>query len=138
MVELTEREKEKAAILSHAIEGTITNARAAKQLGLSIRQIQRAKANIRQNGTSGVIHKLKGKPSNHSLPVATKEQALLLIKEKYTDFKPSFATEKLSEYHGIIIHPETTRLWMIEEKFWKPHKQKQNTYRSFRPRKEYF
>jgi len=138
MVELSEKEKEKAAILNRAIEGTITNAQASKQLGLSVRQVQRVKADMRQNGTSGVIHKLKGKPSNHSLSLVTKQQALRLIKEKYTDFKPSFATEKLSEYHGIIIHPETTRLWMIKEGLWKRHKQKKINYYAFRQRKQYF
>ncbi len=122
MSELTTKEQERSTILLSAIEGRITNAAAAKQLGVSVRQVQRAKANMRQNGTSGVIHKLKGKPSNHSLPASIKEQALYVIKEKYADFKPTFATEKLAENHGIIINPETARLWMIEQGLWEKHK----------------
>lgn len=135
---LTPTEEEKASILYSAIEGQITNSHAAKQLGLSIRQVQRAKAAIRKNGKASVIHGLKGKVGNHRIAETIKKHSLEVIKKKYADFKPSFATEKLAENHSIAISYGTTRLWMIEENLWKPRKQKQPTYRSFRPRKEYF
>lgn len=138
MVDLNAKEQEKANILTAAIAGTITNNQAAKQLGLSIRQVQRAKAIVRQQGASGIVHKLKGKPGNHRIAENIKKKSLSAIKEKYPDFKPSFATEKLAENHDIHISYGTTRLWMIAEKLWKPRKQKQSKYRSFRPRKEYF
>lgn len=135
---LTSEEEEKMAILKRAILGTITNAHAAKQLRLSLRQVQRAKANIRRVGVSGIIHGLKGKPGNHRIAEATKESALSLIKEKYTDFRPTLATEKLQEQHGISLSEETTRRWMIEKDLWKTRTRKQSTYRAWRPRKEYF
>lgn len=135
---ITPAEQEKAAILASAIAGKITNSHAAKQLRLSIRQVQRAKAAIRTDGIASVVHGLKGKSSNHRISEAIKKRSLDVIKEKYSDFKPSFATEKLAENHNIAISYGTTRLWMIEEKLWKPRKQKQITYRSRRPRKECF
>lgn len=136
---LTAKEKEKANILRSAIMGRITNAKAAKQLGLSVRQVQRVKARIRKDGQNAVVHKLKGKPSNARLPEEEKTKAIATIKQKYNDFKPTFATEKLSENHDIHISRETTRLWMIEADIWKIHKQKKTgEYRSWRPRKEYF
>jgi len=134
---LTAKEQEKATILTLAIEGKITNGQAAKQLGLSVRQIQRAKAGIRKGGTTTVVHKLKGKPGNHRIGEDIKRKSLKTIKEKYPDFKPTFATEKLAENHDIHISYGTTRLWMMEEGLWKSRKQKKSTYRSFRPRKEY-
>jgi hypothetical protein len=136
-LQFTARDQEKATILKAAIEGKLTNGQAAKQLRLSIWQVQRAKAKIRRDGISAVIHQLKGKPSNHHLAKDVKEKSLKAIKEKYADFKPSFATEKLAENHNINISYGTTRLWMIEEGLWKPRKQKQPKYRSWRPRKEY-
>jgi len=135
---LTQADQEKAAILTLAIEGKITNDRAAKQLCLSIRQVQRAKAAIRKNGIASVAHGLKGKIGNHHIAEDIKKQSLDAIKERYSDFKPSFATEKLAENHSITISYGTTRLWMIQEKLWKPRKQKQISYRSWRQRKEYF
>lgn len=134
----TSAEQEKAAVLVSAIEGKITNGHAAAQLRLSIRQIQRAKAAIRKDGIVSVVHGLKGRSSNHRIPENIKKRSLKVIKEKYPDFKPSFATEKLAENHNIRISYGTARLWMIQEKLWKPHRQKQTTYRSFRPRKERF
>jgi hypothetical protein len=134
----TAKEQEKATILSAAIEGKITNDQAARQLGLSVRQVQRAKVKIRENGVSSIVHQLKGKPSNHRYTQETKTTVVKTIKEKYDDFKPSFATEKLAENDAIHISRETTRLWMIEYGLWKSRKQKQNQYRSWRPRKEYF
>src|SRR6266568_504473 len=134
---LTAREQERAAILTAAIEGKITNSHAAKQLQLSVRQVQRAKAALWKKGEDSVIHGLKGKTGNHHISETVKEKTLSVIKEKYTDFKPSFATEKLAENHKIHISYGTTRLWMIEKGLWKPRRQKQSTYRSWRPRKEY-
>lgn len=135
---LTQAEQEKAAILNAAIAGKITNAQAAKQLQLSTRQVQRAKAAIRKNGSLGIIHGLKGKQGNHRIAEDIKQTSLSLIKEKYPDFKPSFATEKLAEDHNITISYGTTRLWMIEEGLWKSRKQNNSQYHAWRERKEYF
>lgn len=137
--QLTAKEQEKARILNAAIEGKITNGEAAKQLRLSKRQVQRAKAAIRKDGIDTVAHQLKGKPSNARFPDEKKTKVIETIKEKYSDFKPTFATEKLGENHDIHISRETTRLWMIEAEIWKTHKQKKTgEYHSWRPRKEYF
>ncbi len=134
----TSEEQEKASILTSAIEGIITNSHAAKQLRLSVRQVQRAKAAIRKDGIVSVIHGLKGKSGNHIIKQGIKVKALEIVKNTYTDFRPTFATEKLAEDHAIHISHETLRLWMTKEGLWKPHKQKQVVYRSWRPRREYF
>lgn len=135
---LTSKEQERVYILNAAIARKITNEQAGKQLKLSIRQIQRAKAKIRKNGILTVIHQLKGKPGNARLPDDTKTKAIETIRQQYSDFKPTFAAEKLEEQHGIHVSRETTRLWMIEKGLWKSRKQKQTIYRSWRERKSYF
>jgi hypothetical protein len=136
--QLTPKEQEKSEVLRNAITGKITNNQAAKQLGLSVRQVQRVKARIRRDGIVGIVHGLKRKPGNHRLSCDTKDQAIRLIKNQYADFKPTFAAEKLAENHEIHISPETARLWMIEKDIWKMRKQKRPAYRSWRPRKEYY
>ncbi|MDE2026622.1 MAG: ISNCY family transposase [Patescibacteria group bacterium] len=137
-VDLTQKETEKLHIIQQASAGLLTNEKAALMLGISIRQVQRLKKKVQHEGKAAVIHKLKGKQSNHHIDLVVKEKALTTIKDRYADFKPTFATEKLAEHHGITISPETTRLWMMKEKLWKSRKQKQTPYRSWRPRKEYF
>lgn len=135
---LTPAEQEKAAILTSAIEGKITNEQAARQLKLSVRQVQRVKAAIRKGGITSVIHGLRGKSGNHHIDLSVKEKAVEIIKKNYVDFKPTFATEKLAENHNINISYGTTRLWMMQENLWKARKQKQSNYHSWRPRKDYF
>lgn len=135
---LTPKEQEKVRVLTAVIARTITNGHAAKQLGLSVRQVQRAKARYRREGAESVVHKLKGNVGNHHIDPSVKTAALTLIKERYEDFKPTFATEKLEEKHAIVVSAETTRLWMMEAGLWKSRTQKQSSYHAWRSRKEHF
>lgn len=133
-----EGEIQKLEVINSLLNRKITNGQAAKRLGLSVRQVQRLKVEVRKHGTEALIHHLKGKPSNHKLHQTVKLEALSLVKEKYSDFKPKFASEKLEENHQFIIHPETLRLWMIEENLWQVKKYKHSQYHAWRERKEYF
>ncbi len=137
-VYLTKREEEKYIVINDCLAGKITKAQAATILGISTRQVKRLKGNVRKNGALAVIHQLKGKQSNHHIEETIKEEALSVIKEKYTDFKPTFATEKLEENHNIQISSETARRWMTSEGLWKPRKQRKVAYRSWRLRKDYY
>ncbi len=136
---LNVKEQEKASILNAAIMGKITNAQAAKQLRLSVRQVKRAKAGIRKGGDNAVVHKLKGKISNHAFSEDTKAKVIEVITNKYADFKPGFAAEKLQTTHDMPMTSQTIRVWMTEAGIWKTRKQKNiSIHRSWRPRKEYF
>lgn len=125
-------------VITKVLKKEIKPGLAAKLLDISPRQIRRLRNAIKEKGETALIHGLKGKEGNHRIDPAVKERTLAVIEEKYPDFKPTFATEKLEENHNIRISYGTTRLWMIEGKLWKPRKQKQPAYRSWRPRKEYF
>lgn len=138
-INLTTEEETKNQVISLAITEKITNGEAAKQLGITARQVRRLKNKMKLEGTDGMIHGLKGKTSNHRIEPSTKEKALVLIKEKYHDFMPGFAAEKLQELHQISMSSQTIRLWMTEVKLWKPRKKKKTgQHRSWRPRKEYY
>lgn len=137
-IPLTGEGKQKLEVITNLLDRKITNGGAAKKLGLSIRHIQRLKVEVRKHGALALVHHLKGKPSNHKLHQAVKLEALSLVTEKYSDFKPKFASEKLEENHQLIINPETLRLWMIGDGLWKVRKQKGVDYHAWRGRKEYF
>ena len=62
---LTANEKRRFEIISLCLQRAITNKDAAMDLQRSVRQIQWIKVAVRTRGVSGVIHGLKGKPSNH-------------------------------------------------------------------------
>lgn len=135
---MTPKEQYRFAVITKVINKEVKPGVAARMLDISSRQLRRLKIAVLDNGKDAVIHGLKGKHGNHQISSAIKEKALSVIKTTYTDFKPTFATEKLGELHSIYLNPETTRLWMIKEGLWKSHKQKQSDYHSWRPRKEYF
>jgi len=138
MARLTQREEDKLDVIHDALAGKITNGQAAAMLDISSRQVKRLKNEVRRQGYLAVIHKLKGQQSNHHIEEEIKYQALTVIKQQYSDFKPTFATEKLEENHDIHISRETTRRWMTKEGLWKPRKQKQSNYHCWRPRKDYY
>lgn len=135
---LSSREQEKFDIISQALQQQMTNGQAATMLGIAVRQVQRLKQQVRLFGKAAVVHKLRGKKSNHARATLVKETVLKTIATTYADFKPGFATEKLDENHQIRITSQTVRIWMTEAGLWKPRKHKKaGTHRSWRPRKEY-
>ena len=137
-IPLNDKEKQKLGVITSLLERKLTNGQAARKLCLSIRQIQRLKLEVKKHGHLALIHKLKGKPSNHKMSQHHKVKAISLVKERYFDFHPTLASEKLEEYHNLHIQPETLRLWMIEEGLWRARKQKRPDYHSWRQRREYF
>jgi hypothetical protein len=44
--------------------------------------------------------------------------ALSIVRERYADFGPTFAAEKLAEHHGCSVSRETLRGWMIADGLW--------------------
>lgn len=120
-----------------AIDRHVTQKTAASMLGLSERQVRRLVRDVREGGDSGVIHGLRGRPSNRRIAEETRDQALSLYRRRYSDFGPTLATEKLLECDGIKISDETLRRWLIEAGFWKKRR-KRSCFRQWRPRKECF
>ncbi len=104
---------------------------------MSSRQIRRIKASVRKTGSEAVVHKLKGRISNNSSRLV-RSKTIDLVKTKYSDFGPTLASEKLLEIEGIVVNPETLRLWMIKTEVWKSKKRRRHKYFSFRERKDYF
>ena len=64
MIYLTPNEQKRFAIIKASLSKKITNAQVATHLGVSIRQVQRLKAAVRDKGEQAVIHGLRNKPSN--------------------------------------------------------------------------
>jgi len=94
---LNSDEQYKLDVITKVIKKEIKSGQAAKLLGVSPRQIRRLKISVKTEGASAVVHKLKGKVGNHHINILVKQNALKVIEETYTDFKPTFATEKLKE-----------------------------------------
>jgi hypothetical protein len=82
-----------------------------------------------------LISKRRGRSSNRRKPEAVRTKALSVIRERYWDFGPTLAAEKLREVHQITLGRETLRLWMIEAGIWADRKQRRKQVHQPRPRR---
>ncbi|MEM5406399.1 hypothetical protein VSR83_41670, partial [Paraburkholderia unamae] len=75
-------------------------------------------------GPSGVASGRRGQPGNRKLDEGLALRALMIIRERYADFGPTLACEKLGECHGIRLAKETVRRWMRDAGLWIPRAQR--------------
>jgi len=124
-------------VIRKAIDKIITQVEAADIVGVGLRQAQRIVRRVRIEGNKGIIHKSRGISSNRAVDAKIKDKALKLFKEKYPDFGPTLASEKLFERDKIKVNSETLRLWLIEKGI--PYKKrKKRPHRQWRDRKQHF
>lgn len=117
------KEIDKLKILHQVIKKQLKQRQAGRQLDLSTRQIRRLCNRIRREGNTGVIHRLRGQPSNHQLDAGVLEEAIDYVKTRYKDFGPTYANEKINGIHKIYLSTGTLRRGMIEAGLWKPRQQ---------------
>ena len=107
--------------------GLLTQAEAARQLALSERHVRRLLSRYRRVGPAGLQSRRRGRPSNRRVPADRLSRAIELVRERYPDFGPTFANEKLREVHDLHLSTETLRQAMITAGLWqakrKPHRQ---------------
>lgn len=121
VVPMSRKEISQVSVFAELKTRRITQKEAATKLRLTVRQVRRKLRSFRREGAASLAHKLRGRESNHRSPVDRKECALTLIQEKYPDFGPTFAAEKLAEVHGIAVDHESLRRWMIAAGLWRVH-----------------
>ena len=120
LIIMTQKDSIRYDIIRNLIDKKINGTEASKQLNLSIRQTKRLKSKIKIKGIEGIIHGNRGKESNRKIELKIIKKAKKYLREKYSDFKPTFASEKLLENHQIELSNEKTRQLMIEINLWKP------------------
>jgi len=131
---MSNREIDRLKVVSNVIAGKLTWSEAGAQLDLSDRQVGRLCKKVRKDGNAAIIHGLRGKPSNNQLEPGLLEEAMELVKSKYSDFGPTFANEKLYKKHKLVLSTPTLNRAMAEAGFWKPRKSSPK-HRDWRPRR---
>jgi len=133
---MTTNDLERRDVVQRLLRSQLTIATAALQLRLSTRHLKRLKAKARKNGLSALLHGNRGKPSPNRLPDSERKRIVALVSEKYLDFTPTFAAEKLSESHGITHDSKTIQSVLIEANIWtKRVKRRKEQHRSWRERR---
>ena len=123
-ITMTMREVDRFKVIQAVTEARLKPGQAAERLGLSVRQVERLVRRYQAAGVAGLVSGKRGRPSNHQLPAGKSQRALALIRERYADFGPTLACEKLRECHGIDLAVETVRTLMVACGLWIPRKQR--------------
>jgi len=135
---LTQRDRDRLKELHAVTRRRQTVGEAARHMGLSRRQARRLLRRLEREGDRGVVHGLRGRPSNRKISEKVRSQALaFLAQEKYRDFAPTLASEHLARV-GIRVSRETVRAWQSGAGMWKPRRQRIETVHVWRERRAAF
>ena len=98
--------------------GEMTVVAAAGLMGLSLRQARRVWKRFKAEGDGGLLHRLRGRPSNRRLGEEVRARVVKLHQERYADFGPTLACEKLAEEHGLVLSPNTLTALLKARGLW--------------------
>jgi len=114
----------------------ITVAAAAGLMELSVRQAKRIRKRYRSEQDAGLVHKLRGRSGNRRISEALREQIVKRHQERYDDFGPTLACEKLAE-DGLVVSPDTLVAILKERHLWQ-RRRRRGKHRSRRERRSSF
>lgn len=121
---MSKKERDRISILERLKRKTISHAAAAAALAISERQLYRIASRVRAEGDAGLIHRLRGHPSNRGRGGELRRTVLALYRQRYADYGPTLFCERLEKVHAIILDGETARRWLIADKQWLPAQRK--------------
>jgi hypothetical protein len=85
---------------------------AAELLEVNYRRCRRLHKWHQESGARGLVHRGRGRPSNRGHQARFKEAVLARCQERYPDFGPTLAAEKLAA-DGYEVDHETLRCWLV-------------------------
>ena len=135
---MSRKEIDRTVVVQRVLEGRLSQKKAAALMGLGTRQVRRLCTAYERQGPTGLASRKRGMPSNRRLPDELQLRALALVRERYSDFGPTLAAEKLREDHGVKVAKETLRKWMTSAALWQTRKQRQPKVHQPRQRRSCF
>ena len=127
-VYMTKQEINRLQIFNKIKDKRLSQTQVAKELNLSIRQIQRLYKSFKTGDIKALVSKKRGMPGNRQLKPSIRRQVIDLITcEMYLGFGPKFMSETIEKKHRLKISKETTRRLMILHQVW-AEKKKENPY----------
>jgi len=134
---MSQKERNRLVVMSRVNGEGMTIREGAEMLGVSYRQACRIYRRYLDEGDSGLIHRSRKQPSNRGKPCEVKESVLSLYQERYWDFGPTLAAEKLFEREGYRIDHEILRRWLLDAGLWETHRRRPR-HRKRRERRAHF
>jgi hypothetical protein len=132
---MSQNELRAASVIDQVIARAISGVEAAASLGVTDRTVRRMRNKVIAGGAGALAHRGRGRSGNRRIPDDELSEMRRLLRERYPDFKPGFAAEKLREGHGIDRDPKTVRSVMIGLGLWQPDRRKRTEHRQWRERR---
>jgi predicted DNA-binding protein (UPF0251 family) len=136
LVTMSAKEIDRLTVIQRVRERRLSQKKAADMLGLSTRQMRRLVKAHRQEGARGLVSKRRGRSANNATSPEFRGRVMALVAERYSDFGPTLAAEKLAESDGLRVSRETLRKWMIGARFWTSRRDRAAQAHQPRPRRE--
>ena len=121
-VTMSMRELDRLKVLQAVVDGELPAIRAAERLSMSPRQIRRLAQRYRLEGPVGLISRARHRPGNRRLDADVETEVTRILRQRYADFGPTLAAEKLCDRHNIVLAKETVRQLQIASGLWIPRK----------------
>src|SRR5215213_7311735 len=112
------RERVRLEAFGRVRRGELTVRAAAELAGLSLRQARRVWKRFKVLGDKGLVHRLRGKSSNRRLSDDVRDRVVKRHQERYADFGPTLACEKLAD-DGLALSPDTLTALLKTRGLWR-------------------
>ena len=132
---MSARERLRLDALSRVKRQELTVVEAGKLMNVSLRHARRLWRRFCLQGDAGLVHRLRGRISNRRLAEESRDKIARLYQDRYHDFGPTLACEKLAE-EGLVISPNTLTAILKERRLWQ-RRRKAGRHRQRRERKKH-
>ena len=118
LIAMSDHEINRFKVLTDVQEKRLRQVDAADILNVSTQHVRRLLNQLATYGAKSLARAVRGRPGNRRYDDNFRTEVLKIVREQYFDFSPTFALEKLSEHHNLIVSKETLRQWMIADGLW--------------------
>lgn len=133
---MSSRERVRLDALARVRRAELTVKAAAELMGLSLRQARRVWRRFKADGDAGLVHRHRGRASNRRLSEDVRERVVKRHQERYADFGPTLACEKLAG-EGLAISPNTLTALLKARGLWE-RRRRRGGHRKRRERRACF
>src|SRR5579872_2980739 len=103
---MSSKERKRMVVLAEVKRGKLSVAVAGRLPGICHRQAKRIWHRFKQRGDAGLVHRSRGKPGPRRKAAKLRSRVLARYQERYPDFGPTLAAEKL-QAEGLVVDHET-------------------------------
>ena len=134
---MSQRDRKRMIVMTEVKKGVLSVAEAARAMGVCYRQAKRIWRRFVKRGEAGLVPRSRGRASPRRNPADFRRKVLARYEQRYPDFGPTLAAEKLQE-DGLPVDHETLRRWLVDKGLWTLGRRKRQQHRAWRERRECF